>query len=90
MTGAGEGIGGGEELTEKKSKQNRPPPKLQPIEMLSEFRGEHGSIGQDHLNRGEYHEAINFFDKAFASASTASFAFCQSAIVASCLYIKAW
>ena len=63
MTGAGEG-GGEEELTEKKSKQNRPPPKFQPIEMLSEFRGEHGSIGQDHLNRGEYHEAINFFDKA--------------------------
>ena len=59
MSGAGEG-GGGEELTEKKSKQNRPPPKYPPIEMLSEFRGEHGSIGQDLLDRGEYKEAINF------------------------------
>jgi len=63
VTGAGEGIGGGEELTEKKSKQNRPPPKYPPIEMLSEFRGEHGSIGQDLLDRGEYQEAINFLTK---------------------------
>ena len=63
MTGAGEGRGGEEGLTEK-SKQNRPPPKLQPIEMLSEFRGEYGSIGQDLLDRGEYQDAINSFDKS--------------------------
>src|SRR5918911_1719633 len=34
------------------------------LEMLSEFRGEEGSIGQDLVNKGEYQAAINFFDEA--------------------------
>jgi tetratricopeptide (TPR) repeat protein len=49
-----------EEVREKEREEQ---PKLKTCEMLSEFRGEDGSKGQELLEKGEYQSAINFFDK---------------------------
>lgn len=49
-----------EEAREKEEKEQT---KLETCEMLSEFRGEEGSEGQELLEKGEYQSAINFDKK---------------------------
>jgi tetratricopeptide (TPR) repeat protein len=49
---------------EDEEKQEKTPKfKFDTIEMLSEFRGENGSEGQDLLDKGEYYAAIKSFEK---------------------------
>jgi tetratricopeptide (TPR) repeat protein len=49
---------------EDEEKQEKTPKfEFDTIEMLSEFRGENGSEGQDLLDKGEYYAAIKSFEK---------------------------